>query len=399
MGRDQSTLGTGTAALLVVVIVAVLLVVSGGASGAGSQSGSASTSFLGPQPAYGVEIDPDNVLMEITLQPNGTATLRIEYRIELDDRNTTDAFERHREDIESNPGQYRDGFRTDMESTVDNAESATGREMGVANVSVDVRREALPPESGVITYRFEWVGFAATDGTELEAGDALSGIYLDEETTLIVGWPEEYERASVTPTPAETREHSIVWSGPLYFTGNEPSLVVSEAGTTTPPGVAGEGPTTTPGGVQVVNDDGRTIAALLGLGVVLALLGLVYYRSDWGGIGGSRAESAVSGDGIAGAERAADDTDGGRVGDAKAAGGGAGSSGSELLSNEEQVLGVLNDHGGRLRQQEIAAELDWTDAKTSKVVGEMREDDAIETFRLGRENVVTLPDTGIEDDI
>ncbi|MFC7196821.1 helix-turn-helix transcriptional regulator [Halosimplex aquaticum] len=56
------------------------------------------------------------------------------------------------------------------------------------------------------------------------------------------------------------------------------------------------------------------------------------------------------------------------------------------------MLRLLEENGGRVKQQRIAGELDWTDAKTSQVVGNLREDDAVETFRIGRENVVTLPE-------
>jgi len=45
-----------------------------------------------------------------------------------------------------------------------------------------------------------------------------------------------------------------------------------------------------------------------------------------------------------------------------------------------------------MRQQEVVAETGWTEAKTSQVVGEMREAGTIETFRLGRENVLKLAD-------
>ena len=64
----------------------------------------------------------------------------------------------------------------------------------------------------------------------------------------------------------------------------------------------------------------------------------------------------------------------------------------ELLSNEERVLQLLEQRGGRIKQQDVVSELDWTEAKTSQVVGDLREDDEIEVFRIGRENVLSLPD-------
>jgi len=70
---------------------------------------------------------------------------------------------------------------------------------------------------------------------------------------------------------------------------------------------------------------------------------------------------------------------------------------AELLSNEEQVLKLLRAEGGRVKQQALATELDWTAAKTSQVIGGLRDDGELETFRIGRENVVTLPDTDLTD--
>jgi uncharacterized membrane protein len=410
MRRGPSIREIGLVAVLLVLVVGSAVPLAGGNAVAGNASGAESDQpgargpMIGPQPAYGVEFDPDDVLIEAALQPNGTGEIRIEYRVELDDENTTEAFERHREDIESNREEYREGFRTDMESTVDNAESATGREMAVANVSVDARREALGPESGVITYRFAWIGFAATNGTALEAGDALGGIYLDENTTLIIAWPEAYDRVSVAPTPGETRERSVVWSGGLYFTSSEPSLTVSSKEPRTTTGTPAIGGVSTSESILPSVGDRGAVVGFLGLVILVVLLGVAYRRS-----GGFRPGEERTGDGDDGsAGKKTEDSpsgDGGTGGDgvtnAGAAAGGAGSTGGdeELLSNEEQVLDALNDHGGRMKQQEIADELDWTDAKTSKVIGEMRENDAIETFRLGRENVVTLPDTGIGDNI
>ena len=51
-----------------------------------------------------------------------------------------------------------------------------------------------------------------------------------------------------------------------------------------------------------------------------------------------------------------------------------------------------------MKQQEVAEALEWTDAKTSQVVGDLRDAGDLESFRLGRENVLTLPDVSVEPD-
>ncbi|MXR21266.1 helix-turn-helix transcriptional regulator, partial [Halobacterium bonnevillei] len=64
----------------------------------------------------------------------------------------------------------------------------------------------------------------------------------------------------------------------------------------------------------------------------------------------------------------------------------------ELLSNEERVKRFLREQGGRAKQQDVVDAMGWTEAKTSQVVKGMREDDELESFRIGRENVLKLPD-------
>lgn len=371
---------------LVVSLLLSLVLVVGGVAGVDTAPPNPEISSSTPPPVHGVQIDPDNVLLQVALQPNGTGDWRVEYRIRLDDENATEAFERHRAQIESDPERYRERFATDMRATIETAENATGREMSLANVTVDVESERLPQRYGIITYTFEWHGFAATNGSSIEAGDALEGIFLDSETTLLVTWSDGFHRISVSPPPHEERDRGVVWAGPTHFGANEPSIRIAQDGPTEPRTVTGTtGGETDQARASTSPLEGRRdgngppsesagrVPVLVGMGlfalVLLALLGAAY---------GGYLERPLRG--------GADEPTGG--GDVPA----------ELLSNEEQVLSLLKERGGRLKQQEVAAALGWTDAKTSKVVGQMRGADQIETFRIGRENVVTLPDTDLTED-
>ena len=58
---------------------------------------------------------------------------------------------------------------------------------------------------------------------------------------------------------------------------------------------------------------------------------------------------------------------------------------------------MLDANGGRMKQQTVVGELGWTDAKTSKVVSKLRDQDEIESFRIGRENVLRVIDEDNED--
>lgn len=363
---------------LVVFFLLLIVFITSGLAGADPSSMDRAATHTSSQSVYGVQIDPDNVLLQVDLRPDGSGEWRVEYRIRLDDENSTEAFERHREEIESNPDTYRDRFATDMRATINNAENTTGREMSLTNVTIDVTRERLPQEYGIIVYTFEWNGFAATTGSTIEAGDALEGIFLDSETTLIVTWPAEYHRMSVSPPPHEVRDRGIVWSGSMHFAADEPRIVVSQEGTATTPTTGGDQDETTDAGSTNGSDgespldgNGRQLFLPILIGAVVVILGglggAVYLGFIDLPLGGSTTASAGS------------------------------DSVSDLMSNEEQVQTILEEHGGRLKQQEVAAKLDWTDAKTSKVIRQMCDGGSIETFRLGRENVVTLPDTDLDE--
>ncbi len=323
----------------------------------------------------GTQVDADDVLLAAELQENGDAEWRIEYRIRLDDENSTDAFESLQQDIQQNPENYTQTFRDRMVATADSAESATGREMAIENVSVSAETRQLPREYGVVTYRFTWTGFASVEDSRLRAGDALVGLFLDSGTTLLFTWPEQYQLDSVAPTPDDSSDTSVSWSGPREFGSEQPSVVL------------------TSGALTSASPIGLLPLVVLGLLVLAVVAGAVWYRRESVPPTGSEAqtESTTASEAETAPESGSAGTD---------AGGGATVTDSaettasvpeELLSNEERVLQLLEEHGGRMKQQQVVQKLDWTEAKTSQVVGNLREEGKVETFRIGRENVLTLP--------
>jgi len=327
-------------------------------------------------------VDPDAVVMRAAIGDDGSADWTVEYRLRLDDDNATAAFESLREDVEANRSAFTARFADGMRRTVWSAENATGREMALENVTVGAERQTFGQEYGVVTYRFGWTNFARTDGDRLRAGDALSELFLDSETTLVLAYPDDYAVENVRPRPTENRTDAAVWRGPVDFGPGEPRLVVA-------PGGGGSSSSLLPfvaGGVVLL------LALAAGgwhlsrrRGASDAPLGETPEES------GDADEVAVAGGGdesTTSTPTAGDDSDESDDEDDPD----AAELPEELLSNQERVLKLLDESGGRIKQQRIAEELDWTAAKTSQVVGDLRDDDAVETFRIGRENVVTLPE-------
>ena len=340
-----------------VVVVALVLASSAGIGTA--VTGVAGGQAAAPESAMATQVDADTVLLRADVDADGTAQWTIEYLVLLDDRNASDAFEELAADIEANESTYLGRFEDRLGATVASAENRTGRTMTLRNASVTTGRQDLGQEYGVIRYTFTWTGFAAVDGSTLEVGDALGGLFLDSDTQLTVGWPAGYDVASVTPAPTERRDRAVVWEGRLDFGSDGPRLELTAGGSGGPAPLA-------------------LVAAGL---VVVALLagGFVAFR-----------RGVLSADDDTDAGTTADETSG------AAPEGGSDEPPEELLSNEERVLKLLDEEGGRIKQQAVAQRLDWTDAKTSQVVSDLREGDKVEVFRLGRENVLTLPG---EDDL
>ena len=364
--------------LVVVALLGVVgLALAGGAGAAPFDGGFAQ-----------MDVEPDDVSITADVEPDGDARWTVEYRIRLATDEEEQAFEELRADVENDTEAYTTRFRDRMASTAATAESATGRNMTVSNATVTAERRELPQAYGVLTYRFEWTNFAAVDGDRLRVGDAVDGLFLDGSSSLIVSWPEGYRLGETSPEPSEVRDRSVVWNGPVDFSTGQPRITVAPAGPLS----------------------GVPTAGLVALLAALVVAGAVAYRrreadddgaaviagdepgATAGGGGGDAADASA-----AAADSGGEGSGGGATadtGDPDAADGAddAPPVDSDLLSNEEQVLQLVESQGGRMKQKQVAEELEWTAAKTSQVVTGLRDEGDLDGFRLGRENVLSLPD-------
>lgn len=323
-----------------VLVLAVVLVCQGVAA---SSSVAATTGGL----------DPDSVLLHVALQENGDATWRVEYRYALDGANESAAFESLRAEVENEPATFEARFRNRLHGTVRAAANQTGRPMRLGPVEVAARTQSVPQSIGIVSYRVRWHGFAATTADGLAAGDALRGFYLAPTTTLTLVWPAQYTLGRTVPEADAVEPTRLTWTGERQFVGDEPNVTLLAA-TSTMTTTSTPSPTT-------ANDPENAGIPLAPLGVVAIVVAVGTGVMAW------RRLTPAGGT-------------------------------PHLVSDEERVLAVLEDAGGRVRQQELAERYDWTASKTSKVVNRMQEADAVKVFRLGRENVVTLPEEGLDND-
>lgn len=67
-----------------------------------------------------------------------------------------------------------------------------------------------------------------------------------------------------------------------------------------------------------------------------------------------------------------------------------------LLPPDERVLALLDEHGGRMWQQDVVDETGYSAGRVSEVLSEMEGDDQITRYWKGGKKVVTLPDARSE---
>ncbi|WP_299262367.1 helix-turn-helix transcriptional regulator [Halorientalis sp.] len=335
----------------VTVLIAVALGASAGATGdAGS-----SPSFVGASaPVSGY----DTVVTRVDIDRDGDAHWTVEFRYELTDRVARRAFARARANVSNPPG----AFVGRMRRAVDRAQRETGRSMAVQNGSVRAHRSVPSGRFGVVTYRFTWTNFAATPTPDRYVlGDAIGGLRLGANESLWMEWPDAFERASVTPDPDASQAHAVRWTGPVRFRTEDPTIALDATGV---------------GGIDPV------LPALGGAVLMLGLaVGWYGYGRWWGGTASDRTMAAP-------ADAGGDETGEGGPGTVED---GSDDLPEELLTDEERVLRLLEAEGGRMKQQDLIAAVEWSRTKASDVVNEMHEAERIEVYRLGRENVLALP--------
>lgn len=326
----------------ILVITLSIFIIS--ANGVLADSGTTSDSALVDATPLSTDAVPvDEVVIEVSVQADGTADWQIQYRTRLVDPDLRDAFASLNRDIDENPDYYLEPFGNWIADTAAAAADYTGRNMAIESLHVEAETRFLPQEYGIVTYQFTWVGFAQVDETTISVGDAITGFFLDEYSRLRIHWPLEYQYQEAIPEPDEIDETSLTWIGPVDFTGDQPRITIG-----------------TPGVGDTISS--MWYAVVLAAAIVIGIMVLFLRPEDRFGRQPDEPPSTTASGGMK----------------------------PSLMSNEERVITLLEECGGRLKQQEIARHLGWTEAKTSSVIKQMREEGIVVAFRLGRENVVSL---------
>ncbi|ELZ09459.1 hypothetical protein C479_11595 [Halovivax asiaticus JCM 14624] len=347
--------------------------------------------------------------IRVELLENGDASWTVEHHIVLRNESDRERFEVFAEEIRSGERDVRLD-RSWFEGFVPHAEAGTGRQMDIEDAGWDesvVRpasevgaydADAVEPDTqiGTIRYSVTWTNFAETDGDYLRLQETFltaSGTTwfpgLEPHQRLIIEGPDEHD---IVTAPQGIENNRIVWDGRTTLAPEDFDIVFSSQ----------------TGVVGFIQDSWQLLLGLLSL-VAVGGGALWYVRSTRNGEWdeGERpdwwppiAPVTTRLQGILAGVNPADDTDERDTIDEPSPE--PTESGvtdedhdtvdPELLSDEERVTHMLTENGGRMKQAAIVDETGWSNAKVSQLLSQMDEDDDIEKLRIGRENLITLPD-------
>lgn len=160
-------------------------------------------------PAAAVHDDRPSSHFLVTVEPDGSAIVSLTLAHDLADPAQRDAFVSIESDTTIQT-TIRDRFTTRMQRVASAAAHETGREMTIADASIDVSRTA-DNETGIVTMSVNWSDLAThDDGTLIVTEPFTSGFTPQDE--FVIRAPPGYEITAATPTPDSQTPRQVSWS-------------------------------------------------------------------------------------------------------------------------------------------------------------------------------------------
>jgi hypothetical protein len=377
--------------LLTVAVAAVTLLWAGTAATADVGDG--------PRPPQTTPEGFTNAEFVIRVHRNGSAVWTVRASRPLENRTDVERFRSFAERFETTETESFQDFRTRARRLVRFGTDATGREMNATRFGRDARVVELGGTRGVVALSFLWTNFARTEGERVVVDDVFEGgMYVGESQRLVIARGPDLVFESVSSdTPPDfrsvegnlTASETVTWVGERDFPDRRPRAVLVPsrlAGAGTPATGGGTGETTATTGSPTASPtpgpDGAggigmlpfilAVVVLLGLGGGFALYSgaIGDVRTATGdAVGDERVESSAP----PGPEPTPDTPP----------------PAEELLSDEDRVMALLDENGGRMKQVNIVEETDWSKSKVSMLLSEMADEGRISKLRVGRENIIS----------
>jgi hypothetical protein len=325
-----------------------------------------------------------NAEFEIRVYRNGSARWAIRATRPLENQSDIERFRSFADTFESTETDAFRNFRLRAQRLVAFGTNTTGREMNAISFGRDARVVELGQTRGVVELSFLWTNFARTDGDRVVVGDVFQGgMFVDSGQRLVIARGPElaFESVSDDPPPDSqsvegnlTASETVTWFGEQDFADQRPRAVLI------PPGSASDGtPAGTRSGTSMpspATGDSSGMDMLPFIFVAVILLGLV---GGFALYSGAVENIRFPGRESPGTENSTQSKSG-KTPPADAV---------SAIPDEDRVLQLLEENGGRMKQVDIVDETDWSKSKVSMLLSDMQEDGQISKLRVGRENIIS----------
>ncbi|MFC4246273.1 helix-turn-helix transcriptional regulator [Natribaculum luteum] len=381
---------------IVALILAVSVVSAGGSlPGASHTTADISSATLTPDSASSLETNGrvtavqsqqfDSTTFEVTVSENGDSTWTFRHERQLNtssDSNETDEYREFAEQFEEEETELYVRFTEQAQALTATGSNQTDRQMEATNFNRSAGINYRPNPMGYVEMSFTWTGFATVDDDgSVTVGDVFDGgLYIGPDQSFVVRPGDGLVFESAQPegqylgTSLESAS-SVTWNGEREFPDGQPRVVLVPEGS--------DGSDSQVDGNSSLTDLFSSTWLVAGLVVVaLGLGGFAWYRF---GSGASTDDSPDDGP--------APDAASQRLPD------GAVDSEADqpptlpdesLMTDEDRVVKLIRDNGGRMKQVNIVEETGWSKSKVSMLLSDMEEEGTISKLRVGRENIISL---------
>ncbi len=314
--------------------------------------------------------DFDSERFGVTVHEGGDATWTFRYEKRLEDTEAVDAFEEFAEEFEDGETDLSEQFETQATALASTGSDRTDREMEATDFE---RSAGVDPELnhhiGHVEMSFTWTDFATVDDGAVTVGDVFEGgLYLGSGQVFVLEAGDDLTFETIDPddghyTTANLEDASSVhWTGERDFHDGQPYAVL-EAQESSDVGAGNSN-----WSVPWVAIAGVTFA-LIAIGGAVA-----WYRSS----GREPAAEDPTPATETFPERNGESADPGPIPD------------EDLLTDEDRVVALIRENGGRMKQVNIVEETGWSKSKVSMLLSDMEENGTISKLRVGRENIISL---------
>jgi|MDTE01.1.fsa_nt_gb hypothetical protein len=311
----------------------------------------------------------DVTLIKIALSPTGEAVWTVELKYPLTTPSEVQSFNRLSATFKSNGQSFISLSPFTHAITVASAE--TGRDMELKEISYS---SSMSDYHGSLSLSFVWTNFTYSQANTMSVGDVFSVEsgeawmpLLLENQELIIEFPPNYVAQSSSHSIYNGTLHVI---GPAEFSPGEPFATLIEFSPATPTISK-----TTPLSFTFI------IAILLSMSIgllwilkrnfnwsLLSILFSVFPNASRYPILRKYAPLPPPTDNIPSRPINRE----------------------PLISDEERVLTIVQQHGGRIKQVDIVEKTDWSNAKVSQILSHLEAKGFIDKLRIGRENLISL---------